>query len=75
LPGGFKLKYLPADFRESNSWIDLSVEYGIKENRFYFKQVTRIKKRFVFPYEYPEFKAFIEDVSTQIRERVIFQRG
>ena len=74
-PRKFKLKYLPADLKLSNPWLDLSVEYSVKENCLYFKQVTRIKKRFVFPAEYPEFKEFMENVSTQIRERVIFQRG
>ncbi|MFH1678690.1 MAG: DUF3857 domain-containing protein [Candidatus Omnitrophota bacterium] len=74
LPQVVKLKYLPGNFQESSDWLDLSVEYNIKGTRLYFKQMTWIKKRFVLLSEYPEFKAFMENLSTKLRERVIFER-
>ncbi len=74
LPRRFKLKYLPADFRESSPWLDLSVEYNIEGDHFHFKQTTQLKKRYISLPEYLKFKTFIESISVQIRERVIFQQ-
>jgi tetratricopeptide (TPR) repeat protein len=75
LPPHFKLKNLPGDFKESSRWLELSVEYGMEGNHFYFKQTTQTKKRQIPLSEYSEFKTFMENVSTSIRERVIFQHG
>ena len=75
LPQKFKLKYLPANFKKSNPWMDFSVEYQLKGNQLYFKQTIQIKKRYVALSEYLEFKEFLESISTQIRQRVVFQRG
>ncbi len=74
LPRGVKLKYLPADFQESNPWLDLSVEYHFEDGHLRFKQRTQIKKRYVALSEYLKFKTFIEGISTQIKERMIFQQ-
>ena len=75
LPRRFKLRYLPANFKKSSPWLDLSIEYHLKGNRLYFKQTTQIKKRYISLSEYLKFKAFLENISTQIRERLVFQRG
>ena len=70
----FELRYLPADFRKSSPWLDLSVEYQLQGNHLYFKQITQIKKRYISLSEYLEFKAFLENVSTQIKQRIVFQQ-
>ncbi|MFC1658773.1 DUF3857 domain-containing protein [Candidatus Omnitrophota bacterium] len=73
LPSNFKLKHLPKNFQKNNPWADFSVEYRLEEGQFYFKQITRAKKRYVTLSEYSEFKEFLEGISTQIRQRVVFQ--
>jgi hypothetical protein len=75
LPRNFKLEYLPANFKRSSPWLDLTVEYHLEGRHLYFKQITRIKKRYILLSEYLKFKAFLEDISTQIRKRVVFRRG
>ena len=74
LPQQFKMKHLPADFRQSSPWLDLSVEYHLEGNSLYFKQIIQTKKRYVTLSEYLEFKEFLENTLTQIRQRVVFQR-
>ena len=75
LPRRFKLKYLPDNFKKSNPWLEFSVEYHLKGSHLYFKQIIQIKRRYVLLSEYLKFKEFLEDISTQIRQRVVFQRG
>ena len=74
LPENFKLKYLPDNHKENSPWLDLSVEYQMKENHLIFKQFNQIKKRFIPLSEYSEFKEFLENISTKIRQRVVFQQ-
>jgi transglutaminase-like putative cysteine protease len=73
LPAGVKLRHLPDNFEQSSPWLDVSIEYDLKESHLYFKQIKQTKTRHIPLSQYPEFKNFIEKVSTQIRERVIFQ--
>ncbi|MFH1577798.1 MAG: DUF3857 domain-containing protein, partial [Candidatus Omnitrophota bacterium] len=73
LPADVKLSYLPRDFQGTSPWLDLNIEYNIEDGRLYFKQVVKIKTRDVRLSEYSEFKNFIEKISTQIRERIIFE--
>ena len=75
LPQQFKLEYLPVNFKQSSAWLDLSVEYNVKGNHLYFKQTIQTKKRYILLSEYLKFKEFLENISTKIRERVIFKRG
>ncbi len=73
LPSRFKLEHLPSNFQKKSPWLNLSVEYRFRQNRFYFRQVTRIKKRYISLEEYPVFKKLLEDILSRIRERVVFR--
>ncbi|MBU0549848.1 MAG: DUF3857 domain-containing protein [Candidatus Omnitrophica bacterium] len=73
LPAGFEIYYLPDNFQKKSPWMDIDVKYNMEENNFYFQQITRLKIRDIPLSEYPEFKDFIEGISRQIRERVVFR--
>lgn len=75
LPAGFKIKYLPESSVHNSPWMDVEVDYRVESNIFYFRQLSRLKLRNVAVSDYEEFKSFIENVSTQIGERVVFENG
>ena len=74
LPPGCKLEYLPGEFSKTSPWLDFSIKYNLRDNQLYFEQITQGKTRQIPLSEYSEFKSFMEDISIQMRERVIFRR-
>ncbi|MFC1593121.1 transglutaminase family protein, partial [Candidatus Omnitrophota bacterium] len=72
LPQVIKVNYLPDSFSRSSPWVDIAIRYDVEEGRLYFEQITQTKKRVIPLSEYSQFKAFMEDVSAQVRERVVF---
>ncbi|MFA5116455.1 MAG: DUF3858 domain-containing protein, partial [Candidatus Omnitrophota bacterium] len=74
LPGGIKVKYLPENVSRENPWLKVTVRYAQKNGAISVKQETSTKKIRVAPEEYPEFKDFLEDVTRQIKQRVILEK-
>lgn len=73
-PSNFKVKYLPENVYIDRPWLELSVEYHFKDNIIYFREKICLKKRFILPSEYPEFKKFYLDLGKKIKQRVVLER-
>jgi hypothetical protein len=74
LPPGVKVKYFPQSLKAQNQWMDLEVQYGLKNNKIYCYQKTQLKKISISESEYPDFKKFYEAFSRKMKQRVILER-
>ncbi|MDD5655019.1 MAG: DUF3857 domain-containing protein [Candidatus Omnitrophica bacterium] len=75
LPAGVKVKYLPENVSRENPWLKVTVRYAQKNGAISVKQETSTKKIRIAPEEYLEFKDFLEDVTRQIKQRVILEKA
>jgi hypothetical protein len=74
LPDNLKVKYLPETIREDNAWFDFSVEYLNQGDKLIFKQNQEVKVDSVNRDDYPQFKAAIEKLAKNIKQRIILER-
>ncbi|MBL7081278.1 MAG: DUF3857 domain-containing protein [Candidatus Omnitrophica bacterium] len=79
LPKGTKILYLPTQTEEECPWFKLVVQYrteaapGQDSSSIYFKQITELKKKEVAAAQYRQFKDFLEQLSSQIKERIVLE--
>ncbi len=75
LPGNLKVKYLPRSKEQDNPWFALKTTYEKGSNCINFKQVFRIKKRFVEKEKYKEFKEYFKEALYLLREEIILEKN
>ncbi len=75
LPGNLKVKYLPRSKDRDNPWFTLKTTYEKGSNCINFKQVFRIKKRFVEKEKYKEFKGYFKEALYLLREEIILEKN
>jgi tetratricopeptide (TPR) repeat protein len=73
-PGIFTIKYLPEDIHVDNQWLEFITEYSYKDNTIYFRQKRALKKKFISPLEYREFKNFYQDLVKKIKQRIVLEK-
>ncbi|MFH0855630.1 MAG: DUF3857 domain-containing protein [Candidatus Omnitrophota bacterium] len=74
LPDGFAIKGMPDNLSEDSPWLKLEVEYRHKGNTISFRQKTETKKKIIPQNEYAHFKAFLEKLAQDLKQRVILEK-
>jgi tetratricopeptide (TPR) repeat protein len=74
IPNNFTIKYLPANVIEDSPWLKFAVEYSHRDNKLIFKQAWESKKNTVGAEEYPAFKAYIDTLAKEIKQRVVLEK-
>ncbi len=73
LPSNMRIKYMPEGEKLSTPHFSFSAVYKIEDNIITIKRSFKIKKRFVYEDEYPEFKKKMERVFFFLREKIILE--
>ena len=74
LPKNLSIKYLPGNSRLENEWFTFNSLNKSRAQEVSFKKEFVIKKRFVEPSEYREFKSQLEKVLYLLEEQVILEK-
>ncbi|MDD5731235.1 MAG: hypothetical protein PHN57_08960, partial [Candidatus Omnitrophica bacterium] len=75
LPKGLIVKNMPDNLSEESPWSEVKVEYGYKNNKIFFRQETRTKKKIISQSDYAAFKAFLEKAARRAKQRVILEKA
>lgn len=73
-PRFFVIKYIPESVNEDSPWLKFAAEYSRNHNKLYLRQKVQLKKTFISESEYPEFKAFLENLAKKAKQRTVLER-
>lgn len=74
IPDNFRVTYLPAEIKKENPWLKFHVEYSLQGKKLVFQQKQELKEKIISQTDYPHFKAKLEELAKEIKQRVILEK-
>lgn len=73
-PQNFAVYYMSPSVKEDSPWVRFQVAYSQKDNTIICRQEIENKKSLISAEEYPQYKAFMERLARELKQRIILEK-